>query len=103
VTRLRIKRVNAGRLKLTNVLQGWTSVQTFEGEKVLQEFDLFDPEEYGTGTPTASDDGDGAWEASSSPMAKTMANAAAGMELEPEPEPEPESEPVSRLSFEREV
>jgi hypothetical protein len=62
VTRLRIKRVNAGRLKLTNVLQGWTSVQTFEGEKVLQEFDLFDPEEYGTGTPTASDDGDGAWE-----------------------------------------
>ena len=50
MTRLRVKRVNAGRLKLTNVLQGWTSMQTFEGEKVLQEFDLFDPEEYGTPT-----------------------------------------------------
>ena len=63
VTRLRVKRVNAGRLKMTNVLQGWTSIQTFEGDQVLQKFDLFDPEEYGT--PTASNglaSVDGGWE-----------------------------------------
>ena len=55
MTRIRVKRVNAGRLNLTNVLQGWTSIQTFNGEKVLQEFDLFDSEEYGTDAPpTAS-------------------------------------------------
>lgn len=48
ITRMRIKRVNAGRLNMQNVLNGWTSLQTWDGDTVLQLFDLFDDDEYGT-------------------------------------------------------
>ena len=39
--RIRVKRVNAGKLNMQNVLQGWTSVATYHGETILQKFDLF--------------------------------------------------------------
>ena len=45
--------------KLSNVLKGWTSMETWAGETVLQEFELFDDEEYGLtppGTPIFSDE-----------------------------------------------
>ena len=39
--RIRVKRVNAGKLNMQNVLQGWTSVASYHGETILQKFDLF--------------------------------------------------------------
>ena len=54
ITRIRVKRVNAGRLNMRNSLQGWTSMATWGGETVLQAFDLF-TEEYGAvRTPAGS-------------------------------------------------
>ena len=42
--RIRVKRVNAGKLTMQNVLQGWTSMKDWNGDLVLQPFDLFNGE-----------------------------------------------------------
>ena len=42
--RVRVKRVNAGKLTMQNVLAGWTSVNDWNGDVVLQPFDLFNGE-----------------------------------------------------------
>ena len=39
-----MKRVNAGKLTMQNVLAGWTSVNDWNGDVVLQPFDFFNGE-----------------------------------------------------------
>ena len=46
IMRVRVKRVNAGRLNMQNVLQGWTSLTNWDGDIVLQEFDLFNEDDF---------------------------------------------------------
>ena len=52
--RIRVKRVSAGKLSARAVLQGWTSVETYGGDGILQEFDLFNEEGYEMGVRAAS-------------------------------------------------
>ena len=56
-----VKRVNNGKLKVNNVLNGWVSERSVSGAVVLQEFDLFYDAEFsdvvrdGDGSPTTPD------------------------------------------------
>jgi hypothetical protein len=46
IKRIRVKHVRASKLSVSAALQGWTSMETYHGDGILQEFDLFNEEDY---------------------------------------------------------